>query len=69
MVMHLITNHRARPHLGKNREDIFWSAEALAGNAERRAIFQPFIDERDPAGTFANDFLRRSGFSWPSEQP
>jgi FAD/FMN-containing dehydrogenase len=69
MVMHLIANHRARPHLGKNREDIFWSAEAQASNAERRAILQGFIDERDPSGTFANEYLRRSGFSWPNERP
>jgi hypothetical protein len=69
MLLHLIANHRARPHLGKNREDIFSSAENLASNAERRAIFQGFIDERDASGTFANDFFRQSGFSWPSERP
>jgi FAD/FMN-containing dehydrogenase len=69
MILHLIANHHARPHLGKNREDIFWSSETLAGSAERRALFQAFIDERDAAGTFANEFLRRSGFSWPAERP
>jgi FAD/FMN-containing dehydrogenase len=69
MMLYLIAHHRARPHLGKNREDVFWSAEALATSAERRALFQAFIDERDPAGTFANDFLRRAGFSWPAEAP
>jgi FAD/FMN-containing dehydrogenase len=67
MILHLIANYRARPHLGKNREDIFSSAETLASNAERRAIFQAFIDERDARGRFANDFLRRSGYSWPAE--
>ena len=68
MVLYLIANHRARPHLGKNREDIFSSTETLASNAERRALFQEFIDQSDASGTFANDFLRQSGFSWPSER-
>jgi hypothetical protein len=68
MLLHLIANHRARPHLGKNREDIFSSAVNLASNAERRAIFQELVDEHDESGTFANDFLRQSGFSWPRER-
>jgi len=68
MILHLIANHRARPHLGKNREDIFSHAATLALNAERRAQFQDFVDVMDAGGTFANDFLRQSGFSWPSER-
>lgn len=67
MILHLIGNHRARPHLGKNRSDIFAHPITLAGNADRRGLFQPFIDQMDPSGVFANDFLRQSGFSWPKE--
>lgn len=68
MILYLIRNHRARPHLGKNRSDIFAHAVTLAANADRRALFQPFIDQVDPAGVFANDFLRQSGFTWPNER-
>jgi hypothetical protein len=67
MILHLIGNYRARPHLGKNRSYIFGHPITLARNADRRARFQPFINLMDPAGVFANDFLRESGFSWPAE--
>jgi len=69
MVLHLIRHHRARPHLGKNRADIFAHPDTLAASADRRARFQPFIDEVDPEGVFANDFLRQAGFRWPRERP
>lgn len=68
MILYLIRNHRGRPHLGKNRSDIFAHPVTLAANADRRALFQPFIDQLDPAGVFANDFLRQAGFSWPNER-
>jgi FAD/FMN-containing dehydrogenase len=68
MILYLIRNHRARPHLGKNRSDIFAHPVTLAANADRRALFQPFIDQMDPAGVFANDFLRQAGFTWPNER-
>ncbi|PYQ16710.1 MAG: hypothetical protein DMF80_03710 [Acidobacteria bacterium] len=67
IVLHLIADHRARPHLGKNRSDIFSNAVTLTANADRRALFQPFIDQVDPSGVFANDFLRQAGYSWPGE--
>jgi len=67
MILHLIANHRSQPHLGKNRSDIFTNPITLASNAERRALFQPFIDEMDPHGVFATDFLRQAGYSWPAE--
>jgi hypothetical protein len=67
MILHLIANHRGQPHLGKNRSDIFTNPITLASNAERRALFQPFIDEMDPHGVFATDFLRQAGYSWPAE--
>jgi hypothetical protein len=68
MILHLVANHRARPHLGKNREDVFSDAATLAASAERRAAFQPFIDQMDSGGVFANQFLRQSGFAWPGER-
>jgi FAD/FMN-containing dehydrogenase len=68
MILHLVRHHRARPHLGKNRSDIFADPVTLAANADRRALFQPFIDDMDPAGVFANEFLRQAGFSWPAER-
>lgn len=67
MVRHLIANHRARPHWGKNRADIFSDPSTLASSADRRAAFQPWIDQLDPYGVFANDFYRQAGFSWPLE--
>jgi FAD/FMN-containing dehydrogenase len=69
MILHIVANHRGRPHLGKNRDDIFSHPATLSGNAERRMLFQPLIDEMDARGVFANQFLRQSGFSWPQEQP
>jgi FAD/FMN-containing dehydrogenase len=67
MTRTLIERHRARPHWGKNRGDIFSDPVTLASGAERRALFQPFIDEFDPFGVFANDFLRDAGFTWPQD--
>lgn len=69
IVLELIRSYRARPHLGKNRGDLFAHPVTLAANADRRALFQPFIDQMDPTGAFANDFLRQAGFSWPGERP
>jgi FAD/FMN-containing dehydrogenase len=68
MLRYLIERHRARPHLGKNREDLFSDPATLAANAERRALFQRLIDRMDPTGVFANELLRQSGFSWPDER-
>jgi hypothetical protein len=68
MLLHLVQNHRARLHLGKNRSDLFAHPAVRAGNADRRALFQPFVDQMDPRGVFANDFLRQAGFSWPGER-
>jgi FAD/FMN-containing dehydrogenase len=67
IILHLIAHHRAKPHLGKNRSDIFTDPITLASNADRRALFQPFIDQMDPRGVFATDFFRQAGFSWPEE--
>src|SRR5262245_56176086 len=67
MILHLIADHRGQPHLGKNRSDIFTNPISLASNAERRALFQAVIDEMDPRGVFATDFLRQAGYSWPAE--
>jgi FAD binding domain-containing protein/D-arabinono-1,4-lactone oxidase len=67
MIQHLITSHRARPHWGKNRNEIFSDPDTLASDADRRARFQPFVDQFDPYGVFANGFFRAAGFSWPKD--
>jgi hypothetical protein len=67
MILYLIANHRGQPHLGKNRSDVFTNPITLASNAERRALFQTVLDETDPRGVFATDFLRQAGYSWPAE--
>jgi FAD/FMN-containing dehydrogenase len=67
MLLYLTERHRGRPHFGKSRSDLFWEPAALASTSERRALFQPWIDLHDPYGVYANDFLRRAGFSWPRD--
>ena len=62
-----VDNYGARVHWGKNREDVFSDLDVIAGidAGGRLARYQTVMDEMDPYGVFANEFLGRSGFEWP----
>lgn len=63
-----VDNYDARVHWGKNREDVFADADVVANLSAggRLAAVQAVVNDMDPYGVFANDFLARSGFSWPN---
>lgn len=67
IVDYAVSRYGARLHWGKNREDIFTKPKVLAdlNGGKRLAKVQAVIDELDPYGVFANEFLARTGFSWP----
>lgn len=62
----LLDNYNVRPHWGKNQNWVFSHPSVLAENASRRARFQTAINQLDPNGVFARQYLARAGFTWPS---
>lgn len=61
----LIERFSGRPHWGKNRQWAFDLVKANGSYQKNLEEFQTVINKYDPKGTYANDFAKGLGLTWP----